>query len=117
MTAEAFDDSVNAHKATASSQGKVFIDEALLANKSTITFTVYVSETVPANTTVFMVRIKPNDLTEDGKGHIYYTPNMVEVGTWQTFTIDVSEFGTACTEFSFIIPEGQTVWFRDITIA
>ena len=114
LTAEAFDATTNAYKATATAQGKVYIDTSLVANKSTITFTVYVSEIV--NTTAFMVRIKPNDLTEDGVGHLYYTPSSVAVGTWQTFTVDISHFGSACTEFSFIIPAGQTVWFRDITI-
>ena len=114
LTAEAFDGSVNAYKVTATAQGKVYIDTALVANKSKITFTVYVSEIL--NPTAFMVRIKPNSLTEDNVGHVYYTSSSVTIGTWQTFTLDVSHFGDACTEFSFIIPEGQTVWFRDITI-
>lgn len=117
LTAEAFDDTTNAYKVTAQSQGKVYIDTALIANKSTFTFSVYVSETVEANTTVFMLRIKPNELDEDGNGYIYYTPNVVTVGEWQTFTVDISSFGTSCTEFSFVIPVGQTVWFRDITIS
>lgn len=114
LTAEAFDGNVNAYKATATAQGKVYIDPSLVANKSTITFTVYVSEIL--NDTAFMVRIKPNELTEESVGHIYYTPSTVALGTWQTFTVDISHFGDACTEFSFIIPVGQTVWFRDITV-
>ena len=113
LTAEAFDSSVNAYKATATEQGKVYIDTDLVANKSKITFTVYVTEIL--NTTAFMVRVKPDALVDNG--HIYYTPSSVTVGTWQTFTVDISHFGTACTEFAFIIPKGQTVWFRDITIS
>ena len=115
ILAEAFDSSVNAYKATATAQGKVYVDPSLVANKSTITFTVYVTEII--NPTAFMVRIKPNELTADNVGHIYYTPSSVILGSWQTFTVDISHFGDACTEFAFIIPEGQTVWFRDITIS
>lgn len=114
LTVEAFDSSVNAYKATATEQGKVYIDPSLVANKSTITFTVYVTEIL--NSTAFMVRIKPNELTDKSVGYIYYTPSTVKLGTWQTFTVDISHFGTACTEFSFIIPAGQTVWFRNITV-
>ena len=116
LTVEALD-GVGAYKATASAQGKIYIDPSLVANKSTFTFTAYVSEIAPGNTTAFMLRIKPNDLTEGEVGHIYYTPNLVTPGAWLTFTVDISHFGDACTEFAFIIPAGQTVWFRDITIA
>ena len=118
LSVVAFDETVNAYEVTATAQGKVFIMPSKVANKNTISFTVYVDETVATNTTVFMIRIKPNNLdAEDGNGYIYYTPSTVKVGEWQTFTVDISGFGEACTEFAFVIPVGQTIWLRDITIS
>ncbi len=125
LTAEAFDENVNAYKVTATKQGKVFIDPALVANKSTFTFTAYVAEV--SDPWSWLIRLKPNEsftnLTQDGK-HITYNANdstpdnrKVVAGQWKTFTVDISAFGDQCTEFSFIIPAGGTVWFRDITIA
>lgn len=116
----------NAYKVTATSQGKVYIDPALVANKTTFTFTTYVAEAPPETTEAFILRLKPDgafmDITDDQK-HTYYQINdsdeneCVILGTWQTFTIDISSLGDKCTEFSFIIPAGGTVYFRDITIA
>lgn len=122
LTAEAFDETVNAYKVTASKQGKVFIVPALVANKTTFTFTAYVEETTDSWS--WLIRLKPDegftDLTQDGK-HITYTANAednrkVVAGEWKTYTVDISAFGDKCTEFSFIIPAGGTVWLRDITI-
>ena len=84
------------------------------------------TEAPPETTEAFILRLKPDgafmDITDDQK-HTYYQINdsdeneRVILGTWQTFTIDISSLGDKCTEFSFIIPAGGTVYFRDITIA
>jgi hypothetical protein len=36
-----------------------------------------------------------------------------ELGTWQTFTVDVSSY-SEYTEFAFVIPTGNTVYFTDM---
>ena len=110
-------DGAGAYKATASSQGKIYIDTSLVANKSTLTFTVYVPEILSTNSTAFMLRVKPNNLTDNGQGYIYYTPSTVTAGTWQTFTVDISAYGDTCSEFSFVIPQGHTLYLKDITIS
>ena len=124
LTAEAFDESINAYKVVASTQGKVFIDPALVANKTTLTFTVYVGEEI--GDSAFLIRLKPDqgftNLTQDGKHILYQYSSSVSdnrrvvVGAWKTFSVDISAFGTSCTEFSFIVFAGQTIWIRDITI-
>ena len=37
-------------------------------------------------------------------------------GSWQTYTVDLAPYGGALTEFAFIIPAGNTVYFKDITV-
>lgn len=124
LTAEAFNETINAYKVVASAQGKVFIDPALVANKTTLTFTVYVEEEI--GNSAFLIRLKPDqgftNLTQDGKHILYQYSSSVSdnrrvvVGEWKTFSVDISAFGTSCTEFSFIVFAGQTIWLRDITI-
>ena len=33
-------------------------------------------------------------------------------GEWKTYTIDISDFGTSCTEFSFVIAGGKYHLFK-----
>lgn len=37
----------------------------------------------------------------------------MELGTWQTFTVDISSY-SEYTEFAFVIPKGNTVYFCDM---
>jgi hypothetical protein len=37
----------------------------------------------------------------------------LEPGTWQTFTVDISSY-SEYTEFAFVIPKGNTVYFCDM---
>ena len=135
MTGVKFDDNVNAFEITASSQGKVKINTELLKNKSTFTFTVY----VPAESNVklgglgeFAIRTKPNSIEPDGDGtndpnahgggYIDYNSSQgiedyrIIFDTWQTFTVDISDFGEDCTEFAFVIAAGNTIYLRDMVI-
>ncbi len=125
-----FDETTNAYAVTANAQGKLYVNTGLLKGKSTLSFTVYLPSTATAllgGYGEFAVRIKPNDKEPsiDGKtdGYIKYetkTTNpalQLKFDEWQTFTIDISNFGDACTEFSFVIAKGNTIYFRDITIA
>lgn len=135
VTGVKFDETVNAYKVEAANQGKVKINVELLKNKSTFTFTVY----VPSTSTVklgglgeFAIRTKPNSIEPDGDGtndpnahgggYIDYNSSQgiedyrIIFDTWQTFTVDISDFGEACTEFAFVIANGNTIYLRDIVI-
>jgi hypothetical protein len=37
-----------------------------------------------------------------------------ELGTWQTFTVDLGAYSNAYTEFAFVIPKRCTVYFCDM---
>lgn len=130
MIGVVFDENVNAFEIVASNQGKVKINVGLLKNKSSFTFTVY----VPSSSTVklgglgeFAIRTKPNDIEPEGDGGSYIgyidynsTPHSedyrIVFDTWQTFTVDISNFGEACTEFAFVIANGNTIYLRDMVI-
>ena len=130
MVGVKFDENINAYKVYAASQSKVYVNTALLKNKSTFTFTVY----VPSTSSVklgglgeFAIRTKPNEIEPEGDGGDYLgyidynsPPHdedyKIVFDTWQTFTVDISDFGDACTEFSFVIAAGNTIYLRDIVI-
>ena len=138
MKAVKFDEKVNAYAATANSQGKVYINTALLTGKTTFTFTVYVPSgyNCLAGQGPFSLRIKPDDGRVSNipgaflDGTRYYISFRVgdkakadevrlQVGTWQTFTVDITDItnqSTPCTEFSFLIAEGNTIYFRDLAL-
>ena len=125
-----FDESINAFEIVATNQGKVKINVELLKNKRTFTFTVYVPSTSTAKLGglgEFAIRTKPNEIEPEGDGdsyagHINYnsTPYSedykIVFDTWQTFTVDISNFGEACTEFAFYVATGNTIYLRDIVI-
>ena len=125
-------DGVNAYKFTASSQGKVYVDTSLIANKSTLTFSVYVPETSTGRLSLtpspeFAIRIKPNELEPeaDGKidGHLCFSTETdiedikLTYGEWKTYTVDISVLGSSCTEFAFYIATGNTIYLSNITIS
>ena len=125
-----FDESVNAYEVSAANQGKVKINVGLLRNKSKFTFTVY----VPGTSTVklgglgeFAIRTKPNEIEPEGDGGSYIgsidynsSSNVdgyrIRFDEWQTFTVDISSFGEKCTEFAFVIANGNKIYLRDMTI-
>jgi len=125
----------NAHKIVVTTQGKVFINANLLRGKSTLTFSIYVPENSPclAGMGPFALRIKPDssDLPNSvpgiskpgGKYYIQYktTDSAISVklteGTWQTFSVDISAISEICTELSFLIPTGSTVYLKDISLS
>ena len=129
MVGVRFDNNVNAYKVDAANQGKVLINVALFKNKSKFTFTVYVPSTSTNKLQGyggFAIRTKPNNIEPSGDGttdgYINFKSSStladykLEFDTWQTFTVDISDFGEACTEFAFVIANGNTIYLRDIVI-
>ena len=119
-----------AYCVTAYGQGKLFIDPALLKGKTTLTFSVLLPSASKAKLSgrgEFSLRIKPNEAEPpvDGRknGYIDYATDSLtqsrklRYNTWQTFTIDLSELGEDCTEFAFLIPEGNVLYIKDVTIS
>ncbi len=142
MTFEAvkFDENVNAYAATANSQGKVYINTALLTGKTKFTFTVYVPSgyNCVSGQGPFSLRIKPDDgrinnmpgafLDGNNKGYISFREGAaaasdevrLQVDTWQTLTVDITDItnkSTACSEFSFLIASGNTIYLRDLVLS
>lgn len=117
-----------AYKFTANSQGKVYINTDLVANKSTFTFDVYVPSTSTAtlggNCGDFAIRAKPNDLApECGPGYFAFfesnsnTARSFTYDEWTTLTVDISGFGTSCTEFAFVIPTSNVIYVKNMQIS
>ncbi|MBR2337633.1 MAG: hypothetical protein IKA61_06790 [Clostridia bacterium] len=117
----------NSYKITAESQGKLHVKSALLANKSTFTFTVYVPSTSTAKLGgygEFAIRVKSNDLEPniDGRtdGHINYNSSSsidelkLVYDQWATYTVDVSSLDSNCTEWAFVVAAGNVIYLRDV---
>ena len=120
----------NAWKCDATNgQGKVYVSTQLLQNKTTFTFSVYVSS--ESTTTMFLpddplfaIRVKPNDSEPalDGlkNGYIEYSTTVDDAnrkllyGQWQTFTVDITGLSETCTEFAFNIGEGNVIYLKDV---
>ena len=140
LEAVKFDANTNAYAATANSQGKVYINTALLTGKTTFTFTVYVpsGSNNLAGQGPFSIRVKPDDgRIENIPGALFDTGDKqyisfrvgdkakadevrLQEDTWQTLTVDITEITnkeTACTEFSFIIAAGNTIYLRDLALS
>ena len=103
---------------TAANQGKIYFEVADITEETEITFTVFVPD---RNTTLnglgeFAIRYKGSS----GNGYISFKSAGGDAfpltkGEWQTFTVKPSDYGTSLTEFAFIIPAGNTVYFTEIT--
>jgi len=130
LSAVELDGGVIAYEATAVLQGKIYVNTELLKNKSSFSFTVYVPSSSSARLGglgEFAIRVKPNDLEPEGDGGTYigyidynssssvedYT---IKFDTWQTFTVDISNFGESCTEFAFVIAKGNKIYLKDLVI-
>jgi hypothetical protein len=74
--------------------------------------------------------LKPDDgsaagiagvVNASGKYYIDYDVDSVDEAkivpdTWQTFTVDISDIANTCTEFAFLVAQGNTVYIRNVTI-
>ena len=117
-------DGVNAYKITAIQQGKIFVKTGLLANKQKISFSIFLPETSTAKLKgfgEFSVRVKPNELV--GSGYVKFSSDLTDetrkivFGKWKTYEIDISSFGTACTELSILLAQGNVMYLKDVTIS
>jgi hypothetical protein len=132
--AVAFDETTNAYKLTANSQGKLYINTSLLAGKTPLTFSVYVSSgynNLPGMGP-FAIRVKPDDnrieglpgasIGSDNKQYIVYKETGVDAvkivtDCWQTYTVDITNIVNGCTEFAFIVAQGNVIYFKDIVLS
>ena len=68
----------------------------------------------------FSVRVKPNSLVNGG--YILFSSDLADdkrkivFGRWKTYEIDVSSFGSSCTEFSIIVAKTNVVYLRNVAI-
>ena len=119
-----------AYCVTAYGQGKVYVKANLLKGASTFTFSVYLPSPSTAQLSglgEFAIRVKPDDKEPpiDGKtnGYIDYATDQsnkalkLAFDQWMTFTVDISALGADCTEFAFLIPQGNVVYLKDIVIS
>ena len=129
VTAESvkFDETTNAYAVTANTQGKLYVNVGLMKGKTSFTFTVYVPETATAKLSgygEFAIRVKPNtgEPSLDGKVDGYIDFDSVamdeelklELGQWKTFMVDITGLDATCTEFSFVIAQGNTIYLKDV---
>lgn len=132
-----FDDTTNAWKVTAGGQGKLYINTSLMRGKTTFTFTLYMGNAVGQHElNPFALRVKPDDgsgagiagMFESGTSKKQYIRYQVgdaaeadevrlELGVWKTYTVDITDIAEGCTEFSFNIATGNTLYLKDITIS
>ncbi|MBQ3020316.1 MAG: metallophosphoesterase [Clostridia bacterium] len=140
IQAVAFDETTNAYAVTANSQGKLYINTALLTGKTSFTFSVYVASgyNCLAGCGPFSIRVKPDDHRVDNipggvtdgenKQYINFEEGesasadevRLQTNTWQTFTVDITDItsaATPCTEFSFIIAAGNTIYLKDLALS
>ena len=105
-------------KITMSGQGKIYFDLNALKNYKKIKFDVYIGEEnvkTLAGLGYFAFRVKPNDLT--GNGYLDYHDEggrKVNLGQWNSFEEDISNYTSSVTEFSFVIPAGQVMYLANI---
>ncbi|MBQ7373552.1 MAG: hypothetical protein IJW64_03215 [Clostridia bacterium] len=112
------------------------INVNLMRNKTTFTFSAYVPSSSTSNLAgmgAFSIRVKPDngnvstiagafiDVSGGNKQYIAFsdkagTAEAVKIvrDTWQTFTVDISAISADCTEFSFIIAQGNTIYLKDL---
>jgi hypothetical protein len=81
----------------------------------------------------FAIRVKPDDgsgagiagMFESGSSKKQYIRYQVgdaasadevrlELGVWKTYTVDITSIAEGCTEFSFNIYKGNTLYLKDI---
>ena len=132
-----FDDTTNAWKVTAGGQGKLYINTSLLKGKTTLTFSLYIENALGSGALdPFSLRVKPDNDSIAGlpgaaidsnskKQYIQFKVGdkadadavRLQLGVWQTFTVDISKFADVCTELSFNIYTGNTLYLKDIALS
>ena len=114
LEAKAFDDTVNAYYVTNTlDSGRIYLDVAQAAANNYFTFKVFVPTDANSH---LALRVKPdNTLTaEQGSTDGKYIWFDMEKGKWITITVDISNVGSNCTEFSLVMMNGTKLWLRDL---
>ena len=107
-----------AYSITAGNQGKVKIKPSLLTGKTTFTFRAMVPDGSGKLDGMgeFAIRTK----SSSSNGYISYNSSnangqtAIPIGEWKTYTLNISSYSTNCTEFSFIVPAGNTLYIKDL---
>ena len=125
----------NAYEITSNELGKLYVNTSLMRGKTTFTFTVYMENAVGENEmNPFAIRVKPDDGSganiagmymsgSSQKQYIRYLLNTsvdevrLELGVWKTFTVDITDIESVCSEFAFNIAKGNVMYLRDISFS
>ena len=127
----------NVYAVTANTQGKLYINTSLLKGKTTLTFSLYIENALGSGALdPFSLRVKPDNDSIAGlpgaaidsnskKQYIQFKVGdkadadavRLQLGVWQTFTVDISKFADVCTELSFNIYTGNTLYLKDIALS
>ena len=118
LEAKAFDDTVDAYYVTNTvDSGRIYLDTAQAAANNYFTFKVFVPmETEGEAKSQLALRVKPNGTLTPEQGSTdgnYAWFNMAR-GQWVTITVDITNIGSNCTEFSLVMMNGTRLWLRDI---
>lgn len=123
-----------AYKVTAVSQGKLYINTALMSGKKTFTFTVFVENGANkiAGQGQFSLRVKPDNgcttgmpgefLDGNNKQYISFREDGVDevklaLGVWKTYTVNIENIADGCTEFSFLVAAGNVLYLKDVSFS
>ena len=128
-------DGTTAYQVTAGSQGKLYINTALLSGKTKFTFTLYIDSCTGTGVlNPFAIRVKPDNgavanipggYVDSGNGdkqYIRFRENAedavkIVLGQWKTYTVDISAIANGCTEFSFNIAKGNVLYLKDVALS
>lgn len=121
----------NAWRVESSEQSKVYMDLSLLEGATRFTFSVYVPK--ESTTTMglipeyplFSIRVKTTENSKPtfglcNEGYVRYSlTNAREqcelmYDQWQTFTVDLTEMPSTCTEFAFNIGKNNLIYLKDV---
>ena len=118
LEAKAFDETVNAYYITnLIDSGRIYLDVVKAAENNYFTFKVFVpAETDGEATSKLALRVKPDGTltAEQGSADGKYVWFTIARDKWETITVDISNVGTNCTEFSLVMMNGTRLWLRDI---
>jgi hypothetical protein len=112
-------DGQNAFAVKATSQGKVYFAVDRVNAATTMTFSVFVPEGSAKLSGMGELAIRIKNASQS---YLQYRSDGVDgealvLGTWQTFTVNLKAYSADYTEFAFIVPAGNTYYFKDITLS
>jgi hypothetical protein len=113
-------DGQNTFAVKATSQGKVYFDVDAVNAATTMTFSVFVPEGSAKLSGMGELSIRMKNASQ---GYYKFSSTAAsdevapELGTWQTFTVNLKAYSADYTEFAFIVPAGNTYYFKDITFS